>query len=153
MDHYYHSTIGWLGISATDNFLNAIRFLDEEPGTNKSSSNAIINQTVTELSEYFDGNRKQFSVPLKPEGSKFQQLVWEKLKQIPYGQTSSYGELAKKLGDPNKVRAVGKANGQNPIPIIIPCHRVIGADNSLVGYAGGIPRKRTLLQHEGAILL
>lgn len=153
MDHYYNSPIGWLGISASDNFLTTIHFLDKEPQANNSSSNAIIDQVVTELAEYFDGNRNEFSIPLKPEGSQFQQTVWQQLQEIPYGQTTTYGKLAKQLGDINKVRAVGKANGQNPIPIIIPCHRVIGADNSLVGYAGGISRKRQLLKHEGAILL
>lgn len=153
MNHHYHSSIGWLGISATDGFLNAIQFLDEDPKSEFSDSNPIIEQTIAELSEYFDGNRNEFSIPLKPEGSEFQQTVWEQLQEIPYGQTTTYGKLAKKLGDPNKVRAVGKANGQNPIPIIIPCHRVIGADNSLVGYAGGISRKQYLLKHEGAILL
>jgi methylated-DNA-[protein]-cysteine S-methyltransferase len=90
---------------------------------------------------------------VKPAGTNFQRSVWKKLQDIPYGKTVTYGELAENLGDANKVRAVGKANGSNPIPIIIPCHRVIGADNKLVGYAGGISRKRYLLRHEGAILL
>jgi methylated-DNA-[protein]-cysteine S-methyltransferase len=153
MKQYYNSPIGWLSISTSDDFLTSIHFLDEEPELGSSDSNAIIQQTITELSEYFEGNRTQFSIPLKPEGSEFQQTVWAQLQQIPYGQTTTYGTLAEKLGNPNKVRAVGKANGQNPIPIIIPCHRVIGADNRLVGYAGGIARKKFLLKHEGALLL
>lgn len=153
MNYYYKSPIGWLEIAADDDFLYAIHFLEEEPESNNSPSNSIIDQTVAELSEYFEGKRNRFSIPLKLEGSDFQQSVWKQLQEIPCGQTTTYGKLAEQLGDSNKVRAVGKANGQNPIPIIIPCHRVIGADNSLVGYAGGITKKQQLLKHEGAILL
>ena len=101
-----------------------------------------------QLQEYFDGTRREFSLPLLPEGTPFQQMVWEALRDIPYGTTISYQELANRIGAEKAVRAVGAANGANPIPIIIPCHRVIGADGSLTGYGGGIERKRWLLDHE-----
>lgn len=153
MKHYFNSPVGWLELSATDKVLSRIIFLDKEPGINSDTENPVIKQTVTELTEYFNDERSRFSVPVEPEGSTFQQSVWQELRQIPFGQTTTYGKLAQKLGDPNKVRAVGNANGQNPIPIIIPCHRVIGANNKLIGYGGGIARKRYLLKHEGAILL
>lgn len=153
MKHHFNSPIGWLELKTATDALLAIRFLETKPRHAIQINDGISKRVVTELSEYFSGERTQFSVPLKPEGSRFQQEVWTELQQIAYGQTTTYGSLAKKLGDPNKVRAIGKANGQNPIPIIIPCHRVIGTDNNLVGYAGGIDRKRHLLKHEGAILL
>ncbi|HKK46556.1 MAG TPA: methylated-DNA--[protein]-cysteine S-methyltransferase [Balneolaceae bacterium] len=152
MTSYFDSPIGWLELVATDDFLQRIHFLDTEPNSS-FQENDLTRRLTDELKEYFYGQRKEFSIPVKPEGTPFQETVWEELKKIPYGQTSTYGEMAQKLGDKNKVRAVGKANGSNPIPIIIPCHRVIGADNSLVGYAGGISKKRFLLKHEGAILL
>lgn len=153
MKSYYDSPIGWLELSASDNALRAIHFLETKPNRYSENTNRITQRAMGQLSEYFNGNRTRFSIPLNAEGTDFQVSVWNELKNIPYGQTITYGELAKKLGDPNKVRAVGKANGQNPIPIIVPCHRVIGADDSLVGYAGGVARKQYLLKHEGALLL
>lgn len=102
---------------------------------------------------YFEGSLQHFDLPTRPKGTTFQQQVWYALASIPYGQTISYRDLANKLGDAGKVRAVGRANGANPLPIVLPCHRVIGADGSLTGYAGGIERKRWLLRHEGALLL
>jgi len=153
MKDYFKSPIGWLELIASDNFLRKIHFMERTLDSSSPTKNDLIHRVMEELEEYFDGNRKKFSVPLKPEGTDFQLTVWDELQHIPYGKTKTYGEIAHDLGDPNKVRAVGKANGHNPIPIIIPCHRVIGADNSLVGYAGGIKRKKILLKHEGAILL
>ncbi len=104
-----------------------------------------------QLKEYFAGTRKEFDVPLDIEGTDFQKRVWDELQKIPYGKTISYKTLAEKLGDVKAIRAVGKANGQNPIAIIIPCHRVIGADGSLTGYAGGLDIKEKLLHLEGAL--
>lgn len=104
-----------------------------------------------QLKEYFAGTRKEFDVPLDIEGTDFQKRVWDELKNIRYGKTISYKSLSEKLGDVKAIRAVGKANGQNPIAIIIPCHRVIGANGSLVGYAGGLAIKEKLLQLEGAL--
>lgn len=106
-----------------------------------------------QLDGYFSGTLKTFNLPTAPEGTPFQQNVWKALTDIPYGITVSYRQLAEQLGNSDAVRAVGRANGQNPVPIVIPCHRVIGADNKLVGYGGGIERKRWLLKHEGTLLL
>ncbi len=153
MTYFFDSPIGWLELSASKSALKQIRFHKKRPDGSKNESNSIIEQTIRELSEYFKGMRTHFSIPVNAEGTKFQQAVWRLLRKIPYGTTINYGELAQKMGDANKVRAVGKANGQNPVPIIIPCHRVIGANNNLVGYAGGISRKKYLLKHEGALLL
>jgi methylated-DNA-[protein]-cysteine S-methyltransferase len=105
---------------------------------------------LVQLGEYFSGTRRAFSLRLAPEGSAFQLAVWEALRAIPYGQTVSYGELARRLGNTGGARAVGLANGANPLPIIVPCHRVIGADGSLTGFGGGLHIKRTLLCLEGA---
>ena len=103
---------------------------------------------VVQLNEYFEGTRKQFDLKLNPQGTDFQKKVWNKLLEIPYGKTISYLELSKQLGDVKAIRAVANANGKNPLWIIVPCHRVIGTDGSLTGYAGGIHRKQWLLDHE-----
>lgn len=108
---------------------------------------------VTQVQEYFTGERREFDLPMSPRGTEFQRNVWSELKQIPYGQSISYGELAARLGKPAAVRAVGQANGANPIAIIVPCHRVIGANGKLTGYAGGLPQKHHLLAHEAMILM
>jgi methylated-DNA-[protein]-cysteine S-methyltransferase len=108
-------------------------------------------EVVRQLKAYFDGQLKAFDLPLAPQGTEFQRQVWRALQTIPYGRTKSYGEIARRLGRPEASRAVGAANGQNPIPVIIPCHRVIGADGSLTGFGGGLPIKRKLLALEGAL--
>jgi methylated-DNA-[protein]-cysteine S-methyltransferase len=105
--------------------------------------------TRRQLSEYFAGSRRTFELPLRLEGTAFQQRVWRELTEIPYGETWSYGQLAARIGKPSASRAVGLANGRNPISILVPCHRVIGADGSLTGYGGGLERKQWLLAHEG----
>lgn len=105
-------------------------------------------QARQQLTEYFAGRRRTFDLPLLPRGDSFQQRVWLLLEQIPYGETRSYGQLARELGDPALAQAVGAANGHNPLSIVVPCHRVVGADGSLTGYAGGLPRKRFLLDLE-----
>lgn len=101
-----------------------------------------------ELRRYFEGSLRRFTVPVNPHGTTFQRAVWDLLTQIPYGETTTYGELARRLGDEKKTRAVGAANGRNPIAIVVPCHRVIGADGALTGFAGGLDRKAALLAHE-----
>jgi methylated-DNA-[protein]-cysteine S-methyltransferase len=105
--------------------------------------------TALQLDEYFAGKRRAFDLPLQLQGTEFQRRVWRVLLEIPYGVTWSYGQLAKRIGNPNASRAVGLANGQNPVSILVPCHRVIGANGSLTGYGGGLERKRWLLAHEG----
>jgi len=107
-----------------------------------------LQECITQLQEYFDGRRKDFDFKLNPKGTEFQQKVWQELLKIPFGKTMSYLELSKKLGDVKAIRAVASANGKNPLWIVIPCHRVIGTDGSLTGYAGGLWRKKWLLEHE-----
>jgi methylated-DNA-[protein]-cysteine S-methyltransferase len=114
----------------------------------KKGTNSVIETTAQQLDEYFAGTRHEFDVPLDAEGTEFQQSVWQVLRSIPYGETMSYGEQATVLGDPNKARAVGTANGRNPISIVVPCHRVIGANGSLTGFAGGMKAKKFLLDLE-----
>jgi methylated-DNA-[protein]-cysteine S-methyltransferase len=116
-------------------------------------ADGVIAETLQQLDEYFAGTRRDFDVPLAPHGTLFQLAVWDALRAIPYGETTSYGDIARSVGRPNAVRAVGQANGRNPIAIIVPCHRVIGSDRSLTGYGGGIERKRYLLGLEGAAAL
>jgi methylated-DNA-[protein]-cysteine S-methyltransferase len=113
---------------------------------------APFDELRNQLAEYFDGRRRTFEVPLAMAGSPFQKRVWQALQDVPYGQTAGYGELARRIGVPSASRAVGVANGQNPICVIVPCHRVIGADGSLTGYAGGLERKRLLLDLEAGAL-
>lgn len=117
-----------------------------EPG------DAVLRAACEQLTDYFAGRRQVFDLPLKPLGSEFQVRVWAELSRIPFGETMSYGELATRLGDKGASRAVGLANNRNPIPIIIPCHRVIGADGSMVGFGGGLERKQWLLRHEATLI-
>ena len=112
----------------------------------------VLADTVRQLDEYFAGTRREFELELAPRGTAFQLAVWDALLAIPYGATASYGDIARAVGRPNAVRAVGQANGRNPLAIVVPCHRVIGSDHSLTGYGGGIDRKRFLLALEGSPL-
>jgi methylated-DNA-[protein]-cysteine S-methyltransferase len=112
---------------------------------------SILRASVRQLEEYFSGLRTTFDLPLDPPGTPFQRAAWEILRAIPFGHTMTYGEQAQRLGGANKARAVGAANGRNPVSIIVPCHRVIGADGSLTGFAAGVERKAWLLRHEAAI--
>ena len=125
--------------------------LRPEPGW-KESGRPFAN-AVGQLGEYFAGRRTAFDLPLAPEGTPFQLETWMKLREIPYGETITYGELARRMGKPNAFRAVGAANGANPLPILVPCHRVIGSDGNLTGFGGGIETKLELLKLEGAILV
>ena len=111
--------------------------------------NPALAKTRAQLDEYFAGNRQHFDLPLAPSGTTFQKTVWAALSEIPFGEVHSYGDIAKGVGRPSAVRAVGAANGRNPLPIVVPCHRVIGTDGSLTGFAGGLERKRQLLTLEG----
>ena len=118
----------------------------------RSVGDDLLDEVVRQLVEYFAGERLDFDVPLDPVGTDFQRDAWTALRRIPYGDTVSYGEQAERSGDRSKARAVGAANGQNPIPVIVPCHRVIGSDGSLTGFAGGIDAKRWLLDHEARVV-
>lgn len=121
-------------------------------GSKQLADSAVLELAARELEEYFAGERREFSVPCAAHGTEFQRRVWAALAGIPFGATRSYLQIAQAIGLPQAVRAVGAANGHNPLPIIVPCHRVIGADGSLTGYGGGLAAKRWLLAHEQAVL-
>lgn len=120
----------------------------KEPGKDWVEKPQLFDRVRSQLDEYFAGRRKQFDLQLAPMGTDFQEKVWQELVKIPYGRTITYGELAKRIGNPKASRAVGLANGKNPISIIVPCHRVIGANGSLTGFGGGLEAKQYLLEHE-----
>jgi methylated-DNA-[protein]-cysteine S-methyltransferase len=117
-----------------------------------SATDRVLDEAARQLDGYFAGERRRFDLPLDPHGTAFQTDVWEALRKIPYGETRSYADIARRIGRPTAVRAVGRANGQNPLAIVVPCHRVIGADGSLTGYSGGVDKKRTLLELESRVL-
>jgi methylated-DNA-[protein]-cysteine S-methyltransferase len=146
---YYHSPVGDLVIESRGEKITAVNFL--KSSKDEEITTPAIEQCLQELDEYFFEGRKFFTVELDMFGSDFQKSVWNELLTIPYGKTASYLDIATRLGDPNTIRAVGLANGQNPIAIIVPCHRVIGKNGDLVGYGGGLDKKEWLLNHEGAI--
>ncbi|MFY0712054.1 methylated-DNA--[protein]-cysteine S-methyltransferase [Seonamhaeicola sp. NFXS20] len=141
------SPLGFTKITGDDEGIQSVTVLNSE----EKITDIIpieLEDCIIQLQEYFEGSRKQFQLKLNPQGTNFQKKVWKQLEQIPYGKTQSYLELSKQLGDIKAIRAVANANGKNPIWIIIPCHRVIGSDGSLTGYAGGLHRKKWLLEHE-----
>ena len=152
------SPVGELRLVEHDGALTQIEFSpfsgigqssDGHPRGSRDDDQPVLVETARQLRAYFDRDLKEFDLPLAPVGTEFQQRVWKGLREIGYGETSSYGELAHRLGKSNAAsRAVGLANGRNPIPIVIPCHRVIGADGTLTGYAGGLDRKQKLLELE-----
>ncbi|SHG78162.1 methylated-DNA--[protein]-cysteine S-methyltransferase [Flagellimonas flava] len=143
---YLQTPIGTSKFVGDNNGLSEVSVLSEKIpiGTIPEA----LKDAVYQFSEYFDGKRKVFDLKLNPSGTDFQKKVWAKLLEIPFGKTVSYMELSKQLGDPKAIRAVAAANGKNPLWIIVPCHRVIGSDGSLTGYAGGLHRKKWLLEHE-----
>lgn len=151
------SPVGPLMIVASDEGLRAVLWPDDERivvGPSAASPDHPIVASATEqLAEYFAGERREFDVPLDPAGTDFQRAAWTALCTIPYGATVSYGEQADRMGDRRKARAVGAANAKNPISIIVPCHRVVGADGSLTGFAGGVDTKAWLLDHEQGVTL
>ncbi|MEA5259356.1 methylated-DNA--[protein]-cysteine S-methyltransferase [Arcicella aquatica] len=150
---YIDSPLGQLEVSATESYLTSILFVDtqKKPSPRKEATlyvPAIIETYQQQIQEYFDGTRKDFDIPFQHEGTDFQKSVWEKLITIPYGKTISYLELSRRIGNEKAIRAVGTTNGANKFNIIVPCHRVIGANGSLVGYGGDLWRKKWLLEHE-----
>ena len=146
--YFYETIIGYLTISADEQGITDVSFGKRNPVHAVCQETPVIKQAVSELQEYFEGRRREFTVPLHPQGTDFQLRVWQVLRTIPYGKTWSYKQVATAAGNPNASRAVGMANNRNPIAIIIPCHRVIGANGCLVGYAGGLDVKEKLLQIE-----
>ena len=137
--------IGRLYLESEDGFLTRVSFTELEEG---AVPDAVLNTAADQLREYFSGARKTFDLPLRPAGTPFQQSVWRALQAIQYGETASYRDIARAIGNENACRAVGGANHVNPIPIVIPCHRVVGARGALTGYAGGIEIKKQLLELE-----
>lgn len=150
-EHIYTSPIGRIKIVADSDCIHALNFIEDAElafNTEDKESPAVIHQCIDELIDYFNGNRIQFTVPIHQTGTDFQQKVWKELYEVPFAKTMSYAELAKKLGDHKVIRAAASANGKNKIAIIVPCHRIIGSDRNLTGYAWGLARKKWLLQHE-----
>jgi methylated-DNA-[protein]-cysteine S-methyltransferase len=157
------SPVGPMQAFASDRGVRAIVFSDSDPARNGVSGNITTGKSVpdthrimldavrVQLTEYFAGSRKTFDLPLDPLGTEFQQQAWRALSEIPFGQTRSYAEQARAIGRPSAVRAIGAANGRNPLTIVVPCHRVIGTNGMLTGFAGGLHRKRALLEHEGVL--
>lgn len=155
----FDTPIGTLTLAADADGLRHIEFQDNRhpvdregwiPGASGAAAD-VLRATREQLREYFEGRRQAFDLPLLPQGTAFQMDVWETLATIPWGATWSYRDLARAIGKPEAVRAVGAANGRNPLPIVLPCHRVIGADGSLTGFGGGLPIKAALLRLEGAL--
>jgi methylated-DNA-[protein]-cysteine S-methyltransferase len=149
------SPVGVLTIAATDAGLHAIEFPSNRHPQKREGwregDHPLLDQAQAQLEEYFAGERQAFELPLAPQGTPFQREVWFALAAIPYGETASYAQLAARVERPAAMRAVGAANGRNPLPIVLPCHRVIGADGSHTGFGGGLPTKRFLLELEGAL--
>lgn len=145
---FIETPVGILELKGDAEGLASVLFKDAENVMVSEKIPKELKETVNQLQEYFEGKRKEFNLILSPEGTDFQKKVWKQLEQIPFGKTTSYQQMANQLGDPKVIRAAASANGKNPISIIIPCHRVIGTDGSLTGYAGGLHRKKWLLEHE-----
>ena len=150
---YLETPVGILLIAGDDAVIERISFpsrgkaANPEPGWQKSQRGAVA-EAIRQLREYFGGKRTGFDLPLAPKGTEFQRAVWRQLQEIPYGETISYGELARRVGNPKAARAAGSANGANPLPIVIPCHRVIAGDGSIGGFGGGLSTKEILLALE-----
>ncbi len=146
------SPIGPLAVSSRNGCIASIRFdADESAATPGADMCAVLRAAREQLEQYFRGDRREIDLPLDLRGTPFQLGVWGALRAVPYGRTASYGDIARRIGNPAAVRAVGLANGRNPIPIIVPCHRIIGSDGSLTGFGGGLDRKRWLLELEGVL--
>ncbi len=147
--YFYDYLIGRIGITEKDGKITNVYITDKElPQDMQLCETLLLKEAARQLKSYFAGELKEFSLPLEPSGTDFMKQVWTALCGIPYGKTATYGEIAGKVGRPKAARAVGLANNRNPIPIFIPCHRVIGADGSLTGYAGGLDMKKKLLDLE-----
>ena len=144
---FCNSPVGWLKLTSNRDCLLSLSF-EEMKGESSPEIPQILKDGVQQLDEYFKGSRKEFNLKLAPQGSGFQQNIWKLVENVKYGQTASYLEISVQSGSAKNTRAVGLANGKNPIPIIIPCHRIIGSNGKLTGYAGGLERKRWLLLHE-----
>ena len=148
---YFRSPVGPIKITGHDQGVTGIQFVDQM-GCDAETASDPVKIARQQLDEYFAGHRQSFDVALLPQGTPFQTAVWKALCRIPFGKIEAYGDVAQRINNPAACRAVGRANGQNPIPIIIPCHRVIGKDGTMTGYASGVWRKEQLLGHEGILI-
>ena len=146
---YMDTPVGKLILDADDDGITRVEYANQITDEVSSETSPLLKNAEHQLKEYFDGHRKSFDLPLSLHGTPFQMAVWAELQKIPCGETRTYGDIARALGKPGAARAVGMANNRNPICIIVPCHRVIGADGNLVGYAGGLDKKEALLRLEG----
>ena len=151
---YYDSPIGIIKIKISDSYISELLYVNDKSTAASDTielsaeEKKVLQKSIIQLDEYFSGKRKLFDLPIQQEGSAFQQKVWSELVKIPFGKTISYLQLAQRLGDTKSIRAAASANGRNKLNIVVPCHRVIGSDGSLIGYGGGLPRKKWLLDHE-----
>jgi methylated-DNA-[protein]-cysteine S-methyltransferase len=148
----FTAPVGRIIVIADDEAVTRIELSAKHRPKGKPAYNSVLTRAEKQLAEYFAGQREEFDLLLKPEGTAFQKKVWEALKRIPFGQTRTYGQIAKAVKSPAASRAVGAACGRNPLPIVVPCHRVIGSSGSLTGFGGGLAMKEWLLKHEGATL-
>ena len=149
---YYRTPVGIAKITAEDDFINSITINDSEDAIVEEPKSAVLKMAIEQLGEYFAGKRQTFDLPIKQSGTDFQQQVWQQLLAIDYGTTVSYAQLSNQMKSPLAIRAIAAANGKNSLWIVVPCHRVIGSDGSLTGYAGGLWRKQWLLEHEATTL-
>lgn len=148
---YIKTPLGIAAISGDKNGVSSVSVTNSSINMPSINTPTFLQDAVTQLQEYFEGNRTDFDLLLNPSGTDFQKKVWQELLTIPFGKTTTYLDMAKRLGDPKCIRAAASANGKNPLWIIVPCHRVIGSDGSLTGYAGGLWRKKWLLDHENPV--
>lgn len=148
---YYRTPVGVARITDDDGFISEVSILDDEPEITPPAT-PLLQTAITQLEEYFAGERKVFDFPIKQPGTAFQQQVWECLMQVNYGQTISYAQQSNKMKNPLAIRAIASANGKNNLWVVVPCHRIIGSDGSLTGYAGGLWRKQWLLEHEARVM-
>jgi methylated-DNA-[protein]-cysteine S-methyltransferase len=148
---FVETPIGEILIAGDADAVHEIHFAPATPHDDWTRDDSALKYASVQLRSYFAGKRRDFDFPLVPRGTEFQRVVWTALRQIPFGETTTYGEIARTIARPDAVRAVGAANGANPIPIVIPCHRVIGSNGSLTGFGGGLPAKRWLLDHEARL--
>jgi methylated-DNA-[protein]-cysteine S-methyltransferase len=146
MKSSFPAPVGFIHLCEQDGHISSIHLADEPLAD--ADDSPLLRLCRQQLEEYFEGRRRSFDFPMKQAGTGFQQRVWQQLLEIPFGKTCSYRDLSKRIGDVKAIRAVGTANGRNSLAIVVPCHRVIGSDRSLTGYAGGLPRKQWLLEHE-----
>jgi len=145
----FETPLGLMEITANDQAVLSIHFVDQ---TETVNANAMTDLAKTQMQQYYTGDLEKFNMPMEPEGTEFQKTVWQALITVDYGKTCSYSDIANKIDNPKAVRAVGSANGKNPMTIVVPCHRIIGSNGSLTGYASGVDRKAWLLNHEAPSL-